>query len=135
MHADLEHAVAALSRQGGIFQVQGFEDFAVFCQRLFQATLEPQRIAASELDDLARIIDQLPKIAVTGDFLQGFVETLVGFKKAVGVVGSRMLFKFRMDRGKPGKVGAGGTLRRFCGGLRAAPLPGRPRRCPVPITG
>jgi hypothetical protein len=79
-----------LPRQRRILRAQGFEDFAVFLQRLLEAAFEAQRIAAGELDQLARVVDQLRQVAVAGDFLQGGVEALVGLEEAVGIVGCRM---------------------------------------------
>jgi hypothetical protein len=83
----------------------------VFGQRLLEAAVEPQGIAAGELDHLARVVDQLRQVAVAGDFLQGGVEALVGLEEAVGIVGRRMSFEFVVDRGEARKVGAGDAAR------------------------
>ena len=107
--------VHGLPRSRRILRAQRFEDFTVLLQRLLEAAVEAQRIAAGELDQLARVVDQLREVAVAGDFLQGGVEALVGFEEAVGIVGRRMVFELLVNRREPGKVGAGGTARRQFG--------------------
>ena len=99
----------ALSRQCRVLRAQGFEDFAMFFERLLEAAFKSQRVAPGQLDDLARIVDQLRQVAVAGNFLQGGVEALVGLEKTVGMVGGRVLLEFLVYCREARKVGAGGT--------------------------
>ena len=54
-----------------------------------------------KLDGFVHGIGFAPREAIAGDFLQRVVEALVGFKKAVGIVGRRVFFEFLVDRRQP----------------------------------
>jgi hypothetical protein len=87
---------------------------------LLEAAFEAQRIAAGELDHLARVVDQLRQVAVAGDFLQGGRGSAGWPRRSGRRCWRRMLFEVVVDRREAGKVGAGDTARGQLGDLEQA---------------
>lgn len=98
---------------GGVALADGGEEAAMFFQRLFQASVEPQRIAAGELEHFAQIVDGLLEPAVAGEFMQRLMKGLIDLEKAVGIARGGMAFELFMQRRQPVEVGGRGFVHRL----------------------